>query len=124
MDRIRCAGCQGDNLHHYRVEVFERQGEDAAIGVHVTVESGNALTNISMEGNPSDRRDGVKILLYCEHCEIITIFDILQHKGTTYLNRSVSQERRSIIVPDQNPDLTLWDAIQAAERAWRAKNGM
>jgi hypothetical protein len=34
-------------------------------------------------GNPSSRRDGIRIGLLCEMCNVITHVEIAQHKGHT-----------------------------------------
>lgn len=81
---LRCAYCQGDYLHHVRVEVFER-AEDAVNGIHVNVLHCCATVDTNLEGNPSGRRDGLKIYFACEFCAQTSILTIQQHKGQTFL---------------------------------------
>jgi hypothetical protein len=90
---LRCPSC-GDayGLHHTTVEVFSRE-EDAETGNHTTVYLNRTITDSSMEGNPSRRRDGIIIHLYCEHCEDADIsLEIAQHKGVTLLQAVVGRE--------------------------------
>ena len=92
---MECPNCSGGNIHHYTVEVYERE-EDAKTGLHVTVEhrpeiapppglpSESAVkTDFDMAGNPSTRRHGVRIWFWCEHCEDRFALDISQNKGLT-----------------------------------------
>jgi len=104
-----CGGVYG--LHHEVVEVFERQ-EDAFAGLHVIVgpseETGDLLAEYAplpgavsvdgdMMGNPSPRRNGLRIGFWCEQCnpdpDIGTSYklNIAQHKGTTHIYWSDEQ---------------------------------
>ena len=38
-----------------------------------------------MQGNPSLRRDGLRVWLNCEGCNYLTTFEIAQHKGETQI---------------------------------------
>jgi hypothetical protein len=82
---LLCPSCGGINLHHDAVEIFEC-GEDAKHGVHVTVADGKATMDTSLAGNPSGRRHGLKISLWCEQCHEKPVLIIKQHKGSTYLD--------------------------------------
>lgn len=94
-DSLNCPGCGSDNLHHERVDVFERC-EDAERGLHVTVSGidnpicSPALVSIgdSLDGNPSARRQGLTIRFWCEQCDLRPVLSISQHKGTTYMQWS------------------------------------
>ena len=86
-----CPLCEGDNLHQGRVVVFERVDEsagefsqepDPAI---VTVSGVGTAISADNRGNPSERRDGLRIEMECEGCGKVPDFLILQHKGTTYM---------------------------------------
>lgn len=79
-DMILCPHCGGVYLHHYRVETFERK-EDAKKGLHVIVSGDKIRVNESMKKNPSPRRQGVRILFYCEDCPWISAITIIQYKG-------------------------------------------
>jgi hypothetical protein len=84
---LKCSGCGEINLHHARVETFERLVEDAPLGLHFITDNDGFRIIPDMDGNPSSKRDGVKISFWCEHCEIVTILTIAQHKGTTYIEQ-------------------------------------
>jgi hypothetical protein len=93
---LKCAHCGGTNLHHDEVVVFERR-EDALEGTRVMVagvdrqeDSGAGLfprvtVDASTLGNPSARRQGVHVGLWCEQCGQRSSLSIAQHKGETYL---------------------------------------
>jgi hypothetical protein len=73
-------------LHHKSVEVFWRNCEDAKTGIHL--ESSQEVTNFSnsMDGCPSLRRDGVRMLFTCEngcHESHQLALCLGQHKGQT-----------------------------------------
>lgn len=84
---LRCANCGELNLHAFRVQVFEREREDAETGRTVDVHYGKPLeTREDAEhGNPSGRRDGIRIFFWCECCPHISVLAIYQHKGTEYM---------------------------------------
>ena len=121
-DALKCPNCNEPNLHHERVEVFER-GEDAEKGVHVTVQAGKAIFDLDMKENPSSRRNGISIFFSCEHCDSISVYEITQHKGVTYLEQRLipTAKARSIISPDKYPNETIESCISAAMREWQAR---
>lgn len=86
---LLCPGCGSENLHHMRVQVFDRDKEDAETGRKVTVErravvvTGDAGGPPADGGNPSSRRDGIRINFECEMCPTKSALEILQHKGST-----------------------------------------
>jgi hypothetical protein len=82
---LQCPKCDGSNLHHERVEVFEC-GEDAKTGVHVVVANGKATVDTSLDGNPSARRHGLRIHFSCETCDAQPVMSVAQHKGSTYFD--------------------------------------
>ena len=86
---LQCAHCGGDYLHHYEVTVFERD-EDAEEGLQVAILDGQVTISKDMTGNPSLRRHGISILLWCEDCGKNTGLEIAQHKGQTFINCSPS----------------------------------
>lgn len=80
---IECPSCGCQNLHHTTVDVFQRATETAP-DTHVRV--GNGITvDQDVEENPSSRRNGLTIRLWCEECSEIALMSIEQHKGTTFL---------------------------------------
>ena len=84
---VRCAGCGELNLHAFRVQVFERRQEDAEDGRVVEVMYGKPIDtrNDAEHGNPSGRRNGIRIYFSCECCPHISVLALYQHKGTEYM---------------------------------------
>jgi len=80
--RLCCPSCLGDNLHQYRVEVFERK-EDSATGRHVAVTRNAIVADDDLTDNPSDRRQGCCVYLWCETCPALAVLKIDQRKGVT-----------------------------------------
>lgn len=80
-----CPFCKFTYLHQYKYEIFNRQQEDAEEGSHVIVGGNDVSIDRSMVGNPSSRRDGLKIYFTCEGCEENPVLLITQHKGQTFL---------------------------------------
>lgn len=117
-DALCCVGCGEPNLHHEKVEVFYRDGEDAEQGYHVVC-THDVTIGRSMIGNPSRRRDGVRIVFNCEHCDAKTELTIVQHKGSTYLEQGIvaPSKKRSVLI-ERYADEKLSDIIEAAHRAY------
>lgn len=84
---LLCPNCNGNFLHHDRVEVFER-GEDQEVGVHVVVEDGKAVIDQNLIDNPSGRRHGLSIQFRCEGCSAKLVLTVAQHKGNTFVDFS------------------------------------
>ena len=84
-NNILCPGCNGEGMHHKRVEVFNREEEDCSNGLHVEVEGQCLKSNRDLIGNPSSRRSGVVITMTCEDCLHSFDLNIYQHKGRTFL---------------------------------------
>lgn len=97
---MKCARCESNNLHQFKVEVFARQ-EDQEKYTSYTVYNAEPHWDSSSQdrnclglivdqdkahaSNPSDRRQGVNIHFWCELCSHITKLSISQHKGCEYL---------------------------------------
>ncbi len=94
-DMVCCPSCQEPLLHQNEVEVFDRD-EDAREGQHVHITNRDAPMNEStptqvtvdtkLVGNPSIRRQGIAITLWCESCQGRSTLLIYQHKGCTYMH--------------------------------------
>jgi hypothetical protein len=82
--QLICPSCGNIYLHHDRVEVFERE-QDMRAGVHVIVAGGKLEHDDNLTGNPSPRRHGLTVHFRCEDCSVRSRLNILQHKGSTYL---------------------------------------
>ena len=69
-NHLACPNCGDTFLHQHAVEVFDRNEEDAEDGTHTTADYGDGVhVDQSMSGNPSSRRDGIKIRFWCELCD-------------------------------------------------------
>ena len=84
-----CPRCGDGNLHHGRVIVFDRLGEDGERTDVTTVYDGLTATHrlASCEvDNPSGRRGGLVIEFSCECCGDRPLeLRIAQHKGNTFV---------------------------------------
>ena len=90
-NQLLCAACGGEYTHCESVESFEQLNEDFnKSGVHVTVKGYAQISvDCDMSGNPSHRRDGVKLTFWCEYCEKKSVLTIAQHKGNTFVEYGV-----------------------------------
>lgn len=86
-----CPSCGSLNLHHNRVEVFERRHEDSPEGFHVAVDcdASTAIVDSAIIGNPSERRGGISVTFWCERCEGTSRLDLAQDKGRTLVSLGV-----------------------------------
>ena len=112
---LLCPGCGQPNLHHESVEVYERDREDSETGIKAVMKRGLQVSRDMMD-NPSRRRNGVRMVFNCEHCDAISDLTVIQHKGTTYLDQKILRKRQSIIVECNGE--TLQDVIASAIKAW------
>lgn len=91
---VLCPNCGGNNLHHHTVLVFSRDHEDAETGTFALVNKTKVeVKTVPMYENPSDRRDGLRILFDCENCNYILEMSLAQHKGVTLLSTDVYDEK-------------------------------
>ena len=82
---LQCPNCRDDYLHQERIEIFDG-GEHRANDIHVVVDNGVVTVDKNMAGNPSSRRQGLRISFRCEACETVSALTIVQHKGHTLVN--------------------------------------
>ncbi len=82
--QLLCAACGCNYTHFHSVEIFKRT-EDEETGLHILVTEMSAATDTAMTGNPSARRDAVRIVYSCEFCNQLTTVSFIQHKGNTYV---------------------------------------
>lgn len=82
---LECPACHGNNLHHGKIEVFERV-EDEKTGLHVSVNNGELMEDKDLNGNPSSRRNGLVVHFKCEQCSAEPVLAIAQHKGNTWVD--------------------------------------
>lgn len=87
---LLCPRCGSEQLHHVVVEVFDRsEDEPTLIKTTANMGRGTSVAEVSSagSGNPSSRRDGVRILFRCETCGDDPIYlNIAQHKGSTEIS--------------------------------------
>lgn len=83
---LQCPCCrESEYLHHSKIDVFER-AEDEAQCLHTQIDRGGVSTGISKaRGNPSMRRHGLSVELWCENCEARSKLMLAQHKGRTVM---------------------------------------
>jgi hypothetical protein len=116
---LLCPACGFNYLHHDKVEVFERYGEDNPLGIHATIKDVSLEVDSSMFRNPSSRRDGIRIEFCCEGCDEISVLQIVQHKGITYTDHNVIPvPKKSAIHKDQHPEETIGELLERAYQAW------
>jgi len=83
---LACPHCGEAFLHQYKTEIFDRD-EDDIEGLHViTDREKGIIIKKDLEGNPSKRRDGLRIHFFCEICQASCALEIYQHKGQTFVN--------------------------------------
>jgi hypothetical protein len=120
---LLCPACGDNYLHHDKVEVFERCGEDSETGFHATIENMRIEIDRDMAGNPSQRRDGMKIEFYCEGCEKRSVLKIVQHKGITYQDHAVIyKQKKSVIPEDSYPGESMSELLEREQKALMKKN--
>lgn len=81
---LECPHCGGNNLHQEHADVYFR-AEDAPTGVHLSGSDRGYTVGTRLDGNPSSRRDGMKITFNCEQRCPKSVLGIVQHKGTTFI---------------------------------------
>lgn len=82
-----CPHCGDVFLHQYKTEIFDCD-EDEIEGLHVITDrdaDNKIIVKKDLKGNPSPRRDGLKIHFFCEMCSAKSALDIYQHKGQTFV---------------------------------------
>ena len=90
---LLCANCGGENLHQREVEVFARDSEDSETGLHLLGERVRLRRKrTKMHGNPSTRRNAIRITFFCEHCDHLTVSLIsCSTKATSFYRWASSQ---------------------------------
>jgi hypothetical protein len=97
-----CPWCEEEYLHQFRVTVFGRTEDEDTTRVFATKTDGRSPSTVAYSqeastecGNPSDRRHGMTIEFWCEHCSIddkgnivetqMPVLMLAQHKGVTFI---------------------------------------
>jgi len=100
--RLLCPACGERYLHLGAVELFVRNGEDAAEGMKVAVDTGGHLCGQPIgvkvtpkvgPDNPSARRDGVKLKFWCETCPYLSVVRIAEHEGVILVTHHASPDK-------------------------------
>ena len=95
----RCAHCGSEYTHFRRVEVYSRDAEDRNAGLRVTVTGHDVrMDSDAGYGNPSRRRDGVRVVLSCESCAGTTSVSLSQEQGQTEV-ATVPLDERTVSWP-------------------------
>ena len=84
---LLCPNCNGNNLHHTWIREYIREN-GAEDGETCVTQLLNGKVTDAWEDrhrNPSSRRDGIRIGMYCECCSDHIELVISQHKGCTEL---------------------------------------
>eukprot|EP01083_Nonionella_stella_P148713 471258_1 len=87
---LNCPKCDSVHLHQRTVTVFIRDKEDGD-GTKTTVKEDGVLTERVSSTEIPKRRDCLKIAFHCEDCGDIGNLMIIQHKGSTYLQRELNE---------------------------------
>ena len=84
------AWCRGVYTHHQRVAIHQREpfeDGDSRATVVATASDGDDLAGApDVPANPSSRRNGITVDLYCELCGGWFALRIAQHKGQTIID--------------------------------------
>jgi hypothetical protein len=98
---MHCPACGHGYTHHERIEVFQRDIEDAKTGLHISAEGTDMDIDRDMADNPSYRRNGIRIYFSCESCcsddsdHPRFSVTIVQHKGRTFFEAQYYVEDKS-----------------------------
>ena len=82
---LTCPHCEWDYTHQGDVQVWHR-AEDEAHGTWANITRHGATScPVLPDGNPSPRRNGLRVKMDCENCGSAFSLIVAQHKGQTYL---------------------------------------
>jgi|TARA_X000001388_G_scaffold72605_1_gene63437 hypothetical protein len=86
-ESLCCPFCESEYLHQQAYRIWSTNEDKQSDCVTIFDEYQNLRVEKTLnEENPSSRcRGAISIEFSCEHCEKISTFTILQHKGCTYL---------------------------------------
>jgi hypothetical protein len=84
---LLCPHCSDPWLHHGTITTYGRSEDDTRTQLTKVTGRETTVNNVLSEnsGNPSDRRDGLRIAFWCEICENKSELTIAQHKGETFI---------------------------------------
>jgi hypothetical protein len=88
-NELICPHCGAEHsyLHHDQVTVCSRNEDQPRVTKIVVREHLAEISTVDngTSGNPSWRRDGVAIRMWCELCHTISELTLAQHKGMTQI---------------------------------------
>ena len=91
---VKCVWCGFDHVHHTDVDVWTRREDGEGVeavrvpAIHGAPGVGGQQPEdvcFPVGKNPSPRRSGVRIAMWCEGCWGHFALEVIQHKGSTYL---------------------------------------
>lgn len=81
---LHCPCCDSPYLHQKSIECFNRD-EDNTNGNHIFINGDTVNIDRDISGNPSSRRQGLRIGFECEECKNYSYMSVYQHKGNTFI---------------------------------------
>lgn len=95
MTGLNCPNCGGSNLHHGEVRVLTRQGgSEDRDGIEVRTDNGRVSMAPVAAEQMLGRRHSLEIAFWCELCPAHLWLQIMQHKGSTYLEWIAGENSR------------------------------
>jgi hypothetical protein len=84
---LRCGWCQWQNTHFVRTEVYHDPDTTNLndTRLRAVIQGPEFRLDSTDEGNPSPRRNGIRLLYRCEMCPGISALEIFEHKGDTII---------------------------------------
>ncbi|PHS25517.1 MAG: hypothetical protein COA85_06910 [Robiginitomaculum sp.] len=83
-DYLLCPICANEYMAHETIEVFDHH-EGNKQETHITISEGKMSSDHDLSGNPSGKRNGLKISFKCENCKRSSVLKIAQQEGLTYM---------------------------------------
>ena len=136
LNELLCPSCGGEYLHHYRIEVSDR-GEDDDSVLFTSITTGTVPVGekppqfpVSVgpksnpdSRNPSARRQGLRVIFWCEGCAADLQLMISQHKGNTFVEWDVRTtlhgEIAAALEDNDNKWMTVDEIASAVNRPGR-----
>lgn len=82
---LLCPRCNGNYTHHEKIITFERSEDDhTCLETRIVGKKSTSQITMGLD-NPSPRRHGMCIDVYCEACDNVSKLAIYQHKGQTFI---------------------------------------
>jgi len=97
---LQCPNCGSEYLHQEQIRVYTRELEDKPTSVLAICAQSGVTEKLYINGdipplgNPSRRRDGIRIFFSCEGCDASVHLTIAQHKGNTNIEMECVEHGR------------------------------